>query len=64
MSLSITDLAAIESIVQKGVQPIKDDLKKIKEDVDLLAGLNQLDEIRKDLRLRKLYVDRDEKSEA
>lgn len=55
MPLDQKDLEAISAIVAKQLQPIKDDIKVMKEDLNLLARLNQLDDIRKEPRLRKLY---------
>ncbi len=55
MALSKDDLKAIEQIVEKNLKEIKTDLKVMKADVKLLAALNQLDEIKKDSRLRVLY---------
>jgi hypothetical protein len=63
MALTKEDLHAIERIVERIVEriadqklePIRVDLKEIKSDVKFLAALNQLDEIKKDPRLRRLY---------
>jgi hypothetical protein len=63
--MSKEDLMAIETIVEKAVKPVRDDLATVKddlaalkkdvgsmkEDVQLLAALNQLEAIRKDRRL-------------
>ncbi len=63
MVLTTEDLAEIEKLIVKHLvdhlAPIRKDLAAIKEDVNLLANLCQLDEIRKDPRLRKLYIDLD-----
>ena len=55
MSLETDDLTKIENLIVKHLSPIREDVASIKADVKLLASLNQLDEIRKDARLRKLY---------
>lgn len=55
MPLDQKDLDAISAIVAKQLQPIKDDIKEMKADLNLLSRLNQLDDIRKEPRLRKLY---------
>jgi hypothetical protein len=55
MPLDQKDLEAISAIVAKQLQPIKDDIKEMKADLNLLSRLNQLDDIRKEPRLRKLY---------
>ena len=52
------EIVSIKSDVQAlkvDVKSIKDDIKVMKEDLNLLARLNQLDDIRKEPRLRKLY---------
>lgn len=60
MALDANDLTEIEALLVKHLSPIKDDIASIKADVKLLASLNQLDEIRKDARLRKLYDEQKE----
>lgn len=47
MTLTTEDLGNIEKLIEKHLAPIQKDLTKIKDDVRLLARLNQLDEIRK-----------------
>jgi dsRNA-specific ribonuclease len=61
MSLDQEDLKAISEIVAKHLEPIKEDIKVMKEDLNLLARLNQLDDIRKEPRLRKLYETDDQR---
>jgi|688.fasta_scaffold03035_28 hypothetical protein len=58
-NLNSEDLKKIEEIVEKvlekQLQSIKTDISQMKADINLLANLNQLDEIRKEPRLRKMY---------
>lgn len=63
MALSNDDLLAIKKAVQEVVKPIEEDIKEMKTtiskmqaDLQLLATLNQLEEIKKDKRLRQLYM--------
>ena len=56
MSLETDDLTKIENLIVKHLSPIREDGASIKADVKLLASLNQLDEIRKDARLRTVGV--------
>lgn len=63
MALSSDDLLAIKKAVQEVVKPIEEDIKEMKTaiskmqaDLQLLATLNQLEEIKKDKRLRQLYM--------
>jgi prefoldin subunit 5 len=65
MTLTHEDLEAIKTIIQPlqtnlrtlqtDISAIKEDIKAMKSDLNLLARLNQLDDIRKEPRLRKLY---------
>lgn len=57
MTLTKEDLTAIENLITQQLQPLKDDIKVIKEDLRVLARLNQLDKIRRDATLRILYAD-------
>ncbi len=57
MALTPEELGQIEGLLMKHLAPIQKDIAAIKEDVNLLARLNQLDDIRKEPRLRKLYTD-------
>lgn len=61
MSLDQKDLDAISNIVARQLEPIKEDIKTMKEDLKILSRLNQLDDIRKEPRLRALYTDDHEK---
>lgn len=64
MALDSKDLQAIEGLIIKHLAPIHEDIKAIKKDVSDLANLNQLDAVRKDARLRKLYTSSEEQEEA
>ena len=69
MALDAMDLQKIEQIVTKVVesqlQSIKSDISQMKADLNLLANLSQLDQIRKEPRLRKMYgVDHTDELEA
>ena len=66
MPLDKTDLAAIEAIVEKVVErvvkPIKDDISSLKTDVSemkpdlgILATIAQLDDIKKDKWLARIF---------
>ncbi len=55
MALTPNDLGEIEKLIIKHLDLIQKDISSIKDDVNLLARLNQLDDIRKEPRLRKLY---------
>lgn len=59
MPLDKNDLEMIQGIIDKALEnhlrPIKQDISQMKRDISLLANLNQLDEIRKEPRLRALY---------
>jgi hypothetical protein len=55
MALTHGDLQAIEQIITRKLEPIQADLKEIKIDLKFLAALNQLEEIKKDPRLKRLY---------
>jgi len=60
MSLTPEDLAQIEKLIVKHLTPIQKDISAMKDDVNLLARISQLDDIRKEPRLRKLYSDPDQ----
>lgn len=69
MALSKEDLLAIKKVVQEVVKPIEDDVKEMKTtiskmqaDLQLLATLNQLEEIKRDKRLRSLYMATDSRA--
>jgi hypothetical protein len=55
MALTNGDLQAIEQIITRKLEPIQADLKEIKIDLKFLAALNQLEEIKRDPRLKRLY---------
>jgi hypothetical protein len=57
MALNDNDLQEIRLILDEKLKDIKADIKEMKADVKLLATLNQLDEIKKEGRLRSLYID-------
>ena len=57
MALTSEDLQEISKMLDSKLEPIKKDLAQIKSDLSMIAKLNQLDEIRKEPRLRKLYND-------
>jgi len=57
MSLSSDDLQAIDNLLDTKLGPIKKDISQIKSDLSLISKLNQIDDIRKEPRLRKLYND-------
>jgi len=63
MALTTEDLAAIEQLITKALAPIKADLNEMKKDLSLLATINQLEEIKKDGRLRSLYVQKPHEQE-
>jgi hypothetical protein len=70
MALEQRDLDSIDRLLKSHLEPIRKNIDKIemdivsmrkdidemKGDLSLLARLNQLDEIRKDARLRVLYT--------
>jgi hypothetical protein len=69
MGLTKVDLITIERIVKEclekslkqinvDVKEMKTDVKEMKDDLRLLATINQLEEIKKDGRLRSLYVNK------
>lgn len=64
MPLNNEDLQAIKEIVNDSLKDIRNDLKSMKADIKLLATLNQLDEIKKDSRLRVLYSQEENQQEA
>jgi hypothetical protein len=66
MTLTREDLEAIKTVIieplqadlrilQTDINAIREDIREMKSDLNLLARLNQLDDIRKEPRLRKLY---------
>jgi len=57
MPLSTEDLQAIGKLLDAKLEPIKKDILHIKSDLSLISKLNQIDDIRKEPRLRKLYND-------
>jgi hypothetical protein len=57
MALTDEDFRLIGDLLDTKLDPIKRDLEQIKSDVSFLAKLNQLDEIRREPRLKKLYND-------
>ena len=61
MSLDSKDLQSISDIVARHLDPIKEDIKMMKQDLNLIARLNQLDDIRKEPRLRALYAEEDQR---
>jgi hypothetical protein len=63
MALSNEDLDSIRAVMREELEAIKLDIKAMKSDLSLLAKINQLDDIRKDSRLRVLYKE-DHQEEA
>lgn len=57
MPLSPEDLREIGKLLDTKLEPIKKDISQIKSDLSLISKLNQIDDIRKEPRLRKLYND-------
>lgn len=57
MALTQDDLNRISEIIGEKLKPIQEDISTMKADLRVIARLNQLDEIRKDARLKVLYAD-------
>lgn len=60
----LLDIQKQIAVLQEEFKEMKSDIKEMKSDVKLLATLNQLDQIKKEPRLRALYNNNEDLKEG